>query len=73
MLHSIIVSNSKRFACLFFGKSKTNVNIRENINNFASNSIFKFWQRLKVVLIEKKRTSKWLAETLDKYPATVSK
>ena len=29
--------------------------------------------RLKVLLAEKKRTSKWLAETLGKDPATVSK
>ena len=29
--------------------------------------------RLKVVLVEKKRTSKWLAEQLHKDPATVSK
>ncbi|NBK97666.1 MAG: XRE family transcriptional regulator [Erysipelotrichia bacterium] len=29
--------------------------------------------RLKIVLIEKKKTSKWLAETLGKDPATVSK
>lgn len=29
--------------------------------------------RLKVVLVEKKRTNKWLAEQLDKDPATVSK
>lgn len=29
--------------------------------------------RLKVVLAEKKRTNKWLAEQLDKNPATVSK
>lgn len=29
--------------------------------------------RLKVVLVEKKRTSKWLAEELDKNVATVSK
>ena len=29
--------------------------------------------RLKVVLAEKKRTNKWLAKTLDKDPATVSK
>ena len=29
--------------------------------------------RLKVVLAEKKRTSKWLAEQLDKRPATISK
>ena len=29
--------------------------------------------RLKVVLVEKKRTNKWLAEQLGKRPATVSK
>lgn len=29
--------------------------------------------RLKVVLVEKKRTSKWLAEQLGKAPATISK
>jgi len=29
--------------------------------------------RLKVVLVEKKRTNKWLAEELGKDPATVSK
>lgn len=29
--------------------------------------------RLKVVLVEKKRTNKWLAEKLGKDPATVSK
>ena len=29
--------------------------------------------RLKVVLVEKKRTSKWLAEQLGKDPGTVSK
>lgn len=29
--------------------------------------------RLKVVLVEKKKASKWLAETLGKDPATVSK
>ena len=29
--------------------------------------------RLKVVLAEKQRTNKWLAEQLDKDPATVSK
>lgn len=29
--------------------------------------------RLKIVLIEKEKTSKWLAETLGKDPATVSK
>lgn len=29
--------------------------------------------RIKVVLVEKKRTNKWLAEQLSKDPATVSK
>lgn len=29
--------------------------------------------RIKVVLVEKKRTGKWLAEALDKDPAKVSK
>ena len=29
--------------------------------------------RLKVVLVEQKKTSKWLAETLSKDPATISK
>ena len=29
--------------------------------------------RIKVVLVEKKRTARWLAEELDKNPATVSK
>lgn len=29
--------------------------------------------RLKVVLVERQRTNKWLAEQLDKDPATVSK
>lgn len=29
--------------------------------------------RLKIVLAEKRRTNKWLAEQLDKDPATVSK
>lgn len=29
--------------------------------------------RIKVVLVEKKRTGKWLAEALDKDPETVSK
>lgn len=29
--------------------------------------------RLKLVLVEKKRTAKWLAEELQKAPATVSK
>lgn len=35
--------------------------------------ISKDLNRLKVVLVERKRTAKWLAEQLDKDPATVSK
>lgn len=34
---------------------------------------YKDLNRLKVVLAEKKRTNKWLAEQLGKDPATVSK
>ena len=30
-------------------------------------------KRIKVVLVEKKKTSRWLAESLGKNPATVSK
>lgn len=33
----------------------------------------KFINRVKVVLAEKHKTNKWLADTLDKDPATVSK
>lgn len=33
----------------------------------------KVYNRIKVVLAEKRRTNKWLAEVLDKDPATVSK
>lgn len=33
----------------------------------------KAYNRIKVVLAEKRRTNKWLAEVLDKDPATVSK
>lgn len=29
--------------------------------------------RIKVVLVENKRTNKWLAEQMDKNPATISK
>lgn len=29
--------------------------------------------RIKVVLVDKKKTNKWLAEQLDKDPATISK
>ncbi len=33
----------------------------------------KDFNRIKLMLVEKKRTSKWLAERLDKAPATISK
>jgi transcriptional regulator with XRE-family HTH domain len=33
----------------------------------------RYINRLKVVLVEKRKTNKWLAEQLDKDPATVSK
>lgn len=33
----------------------------------------KDFNRIKVVLVEKKRTSKWLAEQLSKDPTTISK
>lgn len=43
----------------------------------APNSILttmqKDYNRIKIVLVEKKRTNKWLAEQLGKDPATVSK
>ena len=49
----------------------------EKFSKFASNSILttmqKDYNRIKVVLVEKKRTNKWLAEQLGKDPATVSK
>lgn len=31
------------------------------------------YNRIKIVLVEKKRTGKWLAEQLDKDPTTISK
>ena len=46
---------------------------------FASNSIIETMNidqdinRIKLVLVEKKRTNKWLAQELGKDPATVSK
>ena len=33
----------------------------------------KDFNRIKLMLVEKKKTSKWLAERLDKAPATISK
>ena len=50
----------------------------ETIINFAFDAIkmaenMKDLNRIKVVLVEKKRTNKWLAEQLGKDPATISK
>ena len=42
-------------------------------NNMVYNMETKNLNRIKVVLAEKKRTNKWLAEQLGKDPATVSK
>ena len=43
------------------------------INSFSCKMENKDLNRLKVVLAEKKRTIKWLAEQLGKDPATISK
>ena len=40
---------------------------------YKINAMARDINRIKVVLAEKKRTNKWLAETLGKDPATVSK
>ena len=42
-------------------------------NNISLDNMNKDINRLKVVLAEKKRTNKWLAEQLAKDPGTVSK
>ena len=43
------------------------------INSFLCKMENKDLNRLKVVLAEKKKTNKWLAEQLGKDPATISK
>lgn len=56
--------------------SKLEMRLQENISFVAYNHGImenKDLNRLKVVLAEKKRTNKWLAEKLGKDPATVSK
>ena len=50
----------------------------QKISKFATNAIktkftMKDLNRIKVVLVEKKKTNKWLAEQLGKDPATISK
>lgn len=46
-----------------------NTSNTENMSNMPKGDI----NRLKVVLVEKKRTAKWLAEQVSRDPATVSK
>lgn len=48
-------------------------NIEQKNQILATMSEHKDLNRIKVMLVEKKKTSKWLAERLDKAPATISK
>ena len=47
--------------------------MQDKANNNVQMEVTKDINRIKVVLVEKKRTNKWLAEQLGKDPATVSK
>ena len=47
--------------------------MQDKANNNVQKEVTKDINRIKVVLVEKKRTNKWLAEQLGKDPATVSK
>ena len=47
--------------------------MQDKANNNIQMEVAKDINRIKVVLVEKKRTNKWLAEQLGKDPATVSK
>ena len=47
--------------------------MQDKVNNNVQMEVTKDINRIKVVLVEKKRTNKWLAEQLGKDPATVSK
>lgn len=49
-----------------------NINNMDNTSNLSSTSKGDI-NRLKVVLVEKKRTAKWLAGKIGRDPATVSK
>ena len=49
------------------------VHLQDKANNNVQMEVTKDINRIKVVLVEKKRTNKWLAEQLGKDPATVSK
>ena len=65
------LSTKNRETPQFFAKF---IVITIKITNFASNAInMEDINRIKVVLAEKKRTNRWLAEELGKDPATVSK
>lgn len=54
-------------------KTKIQQNFAYCINGTLHTNMEKNYNRLKVVLAEKKKTNKWLAEKLGKDPATVSK
>ena len=47
--------------------------MQDKANNNVQMEMTRDINRIKVVLVEKKRTNKWLAEQLGKDPATVSK
>ena len=47
--------------------------MQDKANNNVQMEVTKDINRIKVVLVEKKRTNKWLAEQLGKDPATASK
>ena len=70
---AIAVIKSLNFAIIY----EEHVDISNVFLIFAFNAIKtkmkKDINRIKVVLVEKKRTNKWLAEQLGKDPATVSK
>ena len=59
--NSPIEMMKNRQAFLSLHRTKENMEKEKDIN------------RIKVVLVEKKRTNKWLAKQLEKDPATVSK
>lgn len=50
-------------------RNMSNTNNTPNTNNMPKGDI----NRLKIVLVEQKRTAKWLAEQVGRDPATVSK
>jgi len=47
--------------------------LTQNVIKMIVHKEIKEYNRIKVVLAEKRRTNKWLAGVLDKDPATVSK